>query len=80
VFVVLSTLVTTARKRDENSLAEPSWVHVGGSFVMNPYGQMIAKVEPFIEGVALANIELSQIGQSRLYWNQFGKDVPNFDL
>ncbi|MCL5067360.1 MAG: hypothetical protein M1368_03285 [Thaumarchaeota archaeon] len=80
MYVILSSLVTPPDHNDPNDHGKPTWIHSGGSFVFSPYGQVLAKVDQYEEGIATANISLKEIDQARLFWNQFGKDSPHFSL
>lgn len=51
------------------------WAHSGGSYVINPFGQTVAEVSDYEEGIAVADVDLSLIDVGRLIWNHFGDDA-----
>jgi nitrilase len=72
-FVVISSQVT---EREPEGGADGSvWSHSGGSYIIDPLGNTLAKVPDWEEGIAIADLDLQKITDARLIWNHLGDDM-----
>ena len=72
-FVITSSQVTD-REPDGGDYGS-NWAHSGGSYIIDPQGNVLAFVPDWEEGIAIADCDLSKIDVGRLIWNQFGDDL-----
>ncbi|HYC82693.1 MAG TPA: nitrilase-related carbon-nitrogen hydrolase [Solirubrobacterales bacterium] len=72
-FVVIASQVTGV----EPAAGErgPQWSHSGGSYVIDPLGNTLARVPDWEEGIAIADLDLGLIAEARLVWNHLGDDM-----
>lgn len=72
-FVVISSQVTEREPgpSDDGSV----WSHSGGSYIIDPLGNTLARVDDWEEGIAIADLDLGKIADGRLIWNQMGDDM-----
>ncbi|HEY8582646.1 MAG TPA: nitrilase-related carbon-nitrogen hydrolase [Capillimicrobium sp.] len=72
-FVAISSQVT-AREPGGEAYGS-NWSHSGGSYIINPFGETIASVPDWEEGIAIADCDLQDIDRARLVWNAFSDDA-----
>lgn len=72
-FVVTSSQVT--QREPEAGEFGPQWSHSGGSYIIDPFGNTLASVPDWEEGIAIADLDLEQITTGRLIWNHLGDDM-----
>lgn len=72
-FVAISSQVTA--REPEGGAYGSNWSHSGGSYIINPFGETIASVPDWEEGIAIADCDLALIDQARLVWNAFSDDA-----
>ncbi len=72
-FVAISSQVTAR----EPAAGEhgPLWSHSGGSYLIDPLGNLLASVPDYEEGIAVADFDLDLITSARLVWNHLGDDT-----
>jgi len=72
-FVVISSQVTGVEPAGGEK--GPQWSHSGGSYIIDPLGNTLARVPDWEEGIAIADLDLGLIAEARLVWNHLGDDM-----
>jgi nitrilase len=72
-FVVVASLMTSVEPEAGESGSR--WSHSGGSYIVDPFGNTVAAVPDWEEGIAIADLDLGQIEEARLIWNHLGDDM-----
>lgn len=72
-FVVIASQVTGVEPAGGEK--GPTWSHSGGSYIIDPLGNTLARVPDWEEGIAIADLDLGLISEARLVWNHLGDDM-----